>query len=820
METLLDDLRYAVRRIARAPGFTSVAVLSLALGIGANTAAFSLVDAVLLRELPLERPEELVEVYASNPGFETAPLSYPDMLDVREATGEVFAGVGAARLTLAQVDVEGGVEMLPAELVTGNWFPLLGIDAAVGRTLLPEDDVAPGAHPVVALGHAYWERAWGADPSVVGRELRIAGRPYTVVGVVEAGYTGVLRGLQPDLFFPTMMIDAFDGAGPGSTSQLESRGSQSFFAKARLAPGVATPEARAALDRLAERLRAEHPQVWTPDDGFRLTPTADVVINPMMDRVLVPAFGLLLVVVAIVLLIACANLASFLLARAADRRREIAVRLALGARRGGLVRQLLTETVLLALLGGALGLAVASWGLRALMAADLPFPVPVTLDVGVNGTVLGFTALVSVGAGVLFGLAPALQATNPDVAPTLKNETTGGGRPRRVSLRNGLVAGQVALSVVLLVGAGLLLRSLVARQDVNPGFGAEPAALVSLSLPGDEYDAERGRLFYDELESRLEAMPAVGEVGYTTNVHLNTLNTTRARVTVDGVAPPPGQDFFLIDRAEVDGDFFRAAGIELVDGRLFGPDDGGEDREAVVVVNRAFAERFWPGGSAVGRSVRVRDEEAAVVGVVETARIRSLGEDPTPFLYEGGDRAIDGYATVVATTRGDASAAAAEVVAAARALAPGVRVYEATTMERHLAVMTLPHRLSAMAAGLFAVLALTLAAIGLYGVVGYAVSSRAREVGIRMSLGAEPARVVRLLMGGGMRVVAVGVAVGLALAFVFGGILDRFLFGVAGTDPVTFVGVPALLLAVAGLAAWIPARRAARVDPVRALKAE
>jgi predicted permease len=819
MDAFVRDVRHAVRVLLRRPAFTAVAALSLALGIGANTAIFSLANALLIRDLPQERPQDLVDLYVSVPDFEWGTFSHPDFVALEDGTQDIFQAVGGMRLALAALDAGGSVQMLPTELVTGEWFEVQGIGAEVGRVIQPQDDVAPGGHFVVMLGYDYWRRAFGGDPDAVGRELRIAGRPYTIIGVADRRYTGHIRGLDPDLMVPMMMVNEVTRFGH---DELEARGSEATFGRARLAPGASPAEAELAMERVAQQLRREHPDHWFPSKAFRLLPTRDVVVHPAMDGVIVPAFGMMFAVVGLVLLIACANLASFLLARATDRRKEIAVRVAMGAGRGALLRQLLTETILLALAGGGLGLILSTWGTRSLLAMDLPFPLPLSLDVEPDGMVLAFTAAVSVLAGILFGLAPALRATNVNVAPTLKHVTTGEPR-RRVTLRNALVTGQVAMCLTLLVGAALLLRSLVARQSVDPGFGGVSAAVVSLQLPEMRYpEGEAIRLFWQEARTRLQALPEVEAVGRTTHIHLNTLSFSQVEVSVPGVDPPPDQPAHILEQARVDGDFFRAVDIPLLAGRLFNETDrpGGE---AVAVVNRAFVERFWPRSGpddALGRTAVTDGEEVTIVGVVETAKIRSLGEPPTPFVYQAMSQRPTPAATLIVRTRGTGERALADALAGLRAIDPQLMIWETTTMERHLAITVLPHRLAAFAAGLFAALALTLACVGLYGVVSYAVATRRREVGIRMSLGADGGKVVAMLMADGMRLVAVGVGAGFLASLVFAHVLRRFLFGVSTLDPTTFIAVPAILLVVAALAAWVPARRAARVPPAEALRAE
>ena len=816
MERLVQDLRYAVRRLTRKPAFTAIAIVSLAIGIGANTAIFSLVNAIMLRDLPLDKPEELVDVYRSAGGFSHGTFSFADLVDLRRETDEVFTGVAASRLAFIQTDVDGGVEVIPAEVVSGNYFSLLGVPASIGRTLLPEDDVSPGGHPVVMLSHGFWQRKFAADPEAVGGSIRLNGRAYTIIGVVPETYTGNLRGLAPEVYAPTMMVAHLQ---PSDANELEARGHRSVFAKARLQAGVTLVQAQGVVDRIAVTLKEQYPDTWHPDNKITLVATEDVIMNPMIDRVIVPAAAMMVVVVMLVLLISCANLASFLLAQAADRKKEVAIRLALGARRGVLIQQLLTESILLALVGGAAGLALAKGLLTALVTADLPLPIPITLDLSLDGNVLAFSFLVTVGAGLMFGLFPALQSTNPDVASTLKDEGTGGGKPRRLSLRNALVVTQVAVSLMLLVGAGLFLRSLQARLAVDPGFGYDPAAILNVRAVPDRYTQDEARVFFRTFLEETAALPGVKAAGMSADLHLSTMNSMWMSVRVDGVDPPPGQDFHLIDWAQVDPGFFEATGVRILQGRAFNQGDR-QDGARVAIVSEAMAGKFWPGQSALGKVFRREDNDHTVVGIARDAKVRSLGEAPRPYVYLPYEQAFSSRMTVIASTTGSAGKTVLDMLQLARRLDPELLIYETKTMERHLGVMLLPHRLSALIVTAFGTLALLLASIGLYGVVSYAVSARHREVGIRMSLGADPASMVRMLLSGGMRLVFVGVVVGLVLSAASARLLSGLLYGINATDPIAFGAVPVLLIAVALLAAWIPARRASAVDPVKALRAE
>ena len=816
MERLLQDLRVATRRLLKRPGFTLIAIVSVGIGIGANTAIFSLVNAVMMRKAPLDRPGELVDLYKTLPGFTHGPLSFPDLRDLQDETTDVFAGVAGFRLALAQTDPGGSFESLVGELVSGNYFSLLGIRAQLGRTLLPSDDVAPGAHPVVVLSHEYWQRRYAGDPRVVGQEIRLNARPYTVVGIASSAYRGGLRVISPAFYAPRMMTADLQ---PSSVNELEERRNQSVFVQARLKPGVTMAQARIAIDRFVQAHQARYPNTWPSDAAMPVVAVSDVIVNPMIDRVLVPAAVLMLVIVGLVLLIACANLASFLLAQAADRRREVAVRLALGAGRGRLLRQFLTETTLLAVLGGGAGIALAVVALEALVQADLPLQLPISLDLSLDPVVLAVSLLLTAVAGLSFGLAPALQATRPDIAATIKNESVGSGRGRTVSLRSALVVVQVAVSLVLLVGSALFLRSLRARLDIDPGFGSAPAVVLSLQEPEGRRSREQIANYFTQLRAEVAAIPGVAAVGLTEDLQLSPLNNLGTEVVVPGVDPPPGREAHGIDRSRVSEGFFDAAAVRIIDGRPFDATDapGGNP---VAIVSEAFARKFWPGESAIGRTMRVREQEVTVVGVAGDSKIRTLGEDPVPFLYQPYAQAPTGGMTLVARTQGGADALIGAVMAAARRLDPDVVVVEAKTMERHLAASLLPHRLGAWVISAFGTLALVLASIGLFGVVSYAVSTREREVGIRMAMGADAGRVVRLMMRGGLQLVAIGVALGLALSAAAARVLSGVLYGVNATDPMAFVVAPLVLLGVAIAAAWIPARRVTRISPVRAIRAE
>ena len=815
MDALLQDLRYAIRRLTRSPGFTFVAALSLALGIGANTAIFSVVNGIMLKEIPVEDASSLVEIYFSEgDGYAYATSSYPDFVSVRDGLPDVFEGVLAWNLAIARMDQGDENEVILGEMVTGNYFDLLGVQPALGRGFLPEEDATPGTHFVTVLSHGYWKRALGADPEVLGSTVRINGRTYSVVGIAPEGFNGMMRGLVPDFWVPMMMSDVI----MDSVGRLERRGSRNLFLKGRLSAGVSVEQAGAALGILAGNLGEEFPDT-NRDRSFSVLPTKDVAIHPFVDRMLLPVAVLLLSVVGLVLLIACVNLASFLLARSADRRKEIALRLALGARRWHLVRQLLTETVLLSLLGAGGGILLAYWTLDLLLSVNPPLPIPVKLDIGIDGTVLVFTALVAVLAGIAFGLVPALQATNPDVAPVLKDEgATTQGR-KRLNLRNALVVIQVAVSLVLLVGAGLFVRSLQKAQSIDPGFITEEAVLLWPNLKLSGYSDDEGPQILRQLEERLAALPGVTAVGMVSRLPLGA-GVQLTGVSIEGVQPPPGQDYIDVDNTAVTAGYFQAMGISILRGRNFGPEDG-PDSPRTLIVSEAAAERYWPDQDPIGKTVTFGESAVStVVGVAADTKVRTLGEAPRPFIYEPATRSYN--EALIFLVKGDrpSSEFLPAVRRAAMEINPSMVILENKTMEEHMGILLFAPRAAALFLSVFGMLALVLAGVGLYGLVSYAVARRTREVGIRISLGADPGKVQRMVMGGGMRLVLVGCAIGMALSASVTWLLSGYLYGIGALDLMTFFGIPLLLTSVALGAAYLPARRASLVNPVEALRSE
>jgi predicted permease len=635
--------------------------------------------------------------------------------------------------------------------------------------------------------------------------------------VAHEEYGGSLRGISPDFYAPAMM---YDEIATDSRVILQARDSHRFFVAGRLEPGATLARARLAVDRVAEQLRED--LGWGAETAFLIVPQRDVIVYPPLDPFVRAAAWLLSATVGLVLLITCTNLAGFLLARSLDRRRELAVRLALGAKRRTLIGQALIETTLVSLLGGLAGLAVAGGLLHALTAADLPLPVPVTLDLSIDGSVLVFSLVVSVAAGLVLGLVPAAQGTRVDIATALQDEGAGGGTSsrRRVSLRNGLVGAQVAVCVVLLVGAGLFLRSLQQAQSVDPGFGRDPAALLAVGLSPKRYSEDAGRLVMRRLLDRIEQIPGVRSVGLTHNMLLRKTGRESMAIQVDGVEPPPGRRSHTIDKAYVDAGFFEAVGIPILRGRNFDHGDRPETQQ-VAIVSAAMAERFWPGQDAVGRRIRQESaQDLVVVGIARDAKVLELGESPRPFIYLPYSQSYAALAQIVARTDVDPERTALQMAAAARELDPELILYTPTTMERHLGFVLLPARLSAWMLSAFAVLAIALASVGLYGIVSYSVSRRTREVGIRLSLGADTRTVTLMLMGSEVRLVAVASAIGLVLAFLASRALSGLLFGIDPLDLPTFVGAPLVLLVVAALAAYLAARRASHIRPADALRAE
>lgn len=815
MTDLARDLQYGIRMLWKSKGFTLVAVLSLALGIGFNTTIFSAVDALLLRPKAGSRLESMVEVYLSDSsGYPYGASSYPDSRDYRDRT-DVFSDVASYQTTIARYQTNGSSEYLLGEIVSGNLFRLLGIQALIGRTLEPGDDVSPGGDPVMVVSERFWRTRLGGRPEVVGEALDLNGRPYTIVGVIPSAYSGGLPGIGMQFWAPSAMVDHLNPSPRDGVSRLERRTSRSLMVKARLAEGVSIEKAQAQMDALLASLREEYPEDYQGDRAPHLLPSTQVRIHPFVDGALYPVASVLMVVVALVLIIACANVANMLLARATERRSEVALRLALGSSRFRLVRQLLTESVLLSSLGGMAGLLVAHVGTKLLLALKPPIPIPIALDLTLNYRVLAFTLLVSVATGILFGVAPALQASR-SLVPAMKSTE------RRLGLRSILVVVQVALSLVLLIGAGLLLKSAGNAQAIDPGFETERVVMLSSHLGLHGYDEERGSLFYQNAVERVAGLPGIEAAALTDNVPLGASISTE-NVAPEGREPERYSDWPEIDSATISPGYFLSMGVSLIQGRDFDWRDGKGSPE-VAIVNETAARRLWPGENPLGRRLATGTgtsrKYSEVIAVVRDTKVRTLGEDPRPQIFWPFTQNYSPMMYVLARTRGNPDAALETVRRELLLLDSSLAFFETRTMRQNLAITLFPVRVGAILLGVFGGLALLLAAVGLYGAVSYSVSRRTREIGIRMALGAAGTDVVTLVTRRGVGLVLVGVALGSAVALAGTRVLSSVLYGVGSTDAGIFLGTAALLVIVASVANWIPARRASRIHPVTALRYE
>jgi putative ABC transport system permease protein len=818
----MNDLRFAFRQLLKNRGFTVVAVLTLALGIGANTAIFSVLNAVLLRPLPYPESERLVWLSERGPNFPTMSVSYPNFIDWR-AQQTVFEQIGVYNWGSYNLTGRGEAQRLTGVRASADVFAGLRSQAVLGRVFNSEED-QPGAPPVVLLSHGLWQSRFGGKADILNQTLTLDGRAYTVIGVMPRGFA-----------FPNR-ADIWVPVGPLSSEESwKSRGNHpGLFGLARLKPGVSLEQARREMETIAVRLEQQYPDT-NKNNRLRVEPLLDNYVNNVR-----PALWTLLAAVVVVLLIACANVANLLLARAASRQTEMAVRAALGAGRWRIVRQLLTESLLLALFGGALGLLLAYGGVSLIRALSLD-GIPRSDGIGLDAGVLAFTAIVAVVTGILFGLAPAWQASRPDVQETLKESTRGvtGGRAR---LRQSLVVTEVALTLVMLVGAGLLLRSFHRLQQVNAGFSHERVLSFRLDLPDRKYPKpEQQVAFYQQLLDGLRALPGVQAASVTSRLPFGG-NDWQTSFVIEGQPEPPPHERPSMEVHLVGPDYFRVMGIPLLHGRTFAEQDDrghlrGRDLSDLtdgqrwmaglnsIIVDEEFARRHWPNGDAIGKRVRLpwgeKSPTLMVVGVVGRVKINELSEKGGfvqayfPFL-QGPSQGMAVVLKTVLAPKSLVSAARQQV----RALDFDQPIYDVRTLQEIRDNSIARQRLSLTLLTIFAGIALGLAVIGLYGVLAYAVTQRRREIGVRMALGAQPRDVRRLVVGQGMRLALLGVGLGLAGALALTRLIRNLLFEVAPFDPPTFVLVAVTLGVVALLACWLPARRAARVEPMAALRYE
>jgi putative ABC transport system permease protein len=813
MDTVLKDVRYAARVLRKHSAFTAAIVATLALGIGGSTAIFSLVNAALLRPLPFAASDRLAFLWGvAGPEREVRGASFPEVVDWRDRS-RTLTGVAAYNETSLNLRTADEAQRVEAEMVSASYFPILGVGAQQGRTFLPEEDRTPDSHPVAVVSHAMWTSRFGSDPALVGKAITLNDRPYTVVGVMPEGFRGL--SFDTDVWIPMMMISATD-----PVSQLERRGTRWLGAVARLKPGVTAADAQRDLDAVAARLARDYPESNT-DRGVQLFSLHQFYLGDTESLLLA-----LFAAVVLFLLIACANVASLQLVRATARRREMALRVAVGASGGRLVRQLLIEGLLLALVGGAAGLLLAVWGIDALLPLVPDGVLPRYVTVSLDAQVLAFSAGLALLCGLIAGLAPALRSSRLALTDALKEgsrSASGGiGTIRRLGPQQLLVVGEVALALVLLVGAGLMVRSLQRQLGIDPGFRAEGVLTARIALPVQRYDrAARGR-FAEQLRERLGALPGVQAAAIGSDLPLGG-ESSAAVLAVEGARDEDVRYY----RHQVSPDFFSTLGIRLVRGRPI-TDADRADAPPVAVVSEAMARRFWPDGDPVGKRFRVGSPDGdpiTIVGVVANARFRDLTGNllaPTaePDVYFPLDQRPAADLHVAIRTAADPASLTAAVRREVTALDAGVPVYDLRPLAASLRQQTATGRFGSLVLTAFSTVALLLAAVGIYGMLAFVVGLSSREIAIRMALGATGGSVTALVVRQGMLLVVAGLLLGLAGAALATDALSSQLYGVTASDPATLAVVSLTLLATALVASYLPARRATRVDPQLALKSE
>src|SRR6266567_3428271 len=817
---MIADLRFAVRMLIKYPAFSIVAFLALVLGIGANTTVFGIINALLLRPLPVGHSEGVVKVFTTDnhiPG--KLSMSYLNFQDYAKQNTE-FSSMAA--YTFAGMGMTRGTDTLNVVglLVSGNYFDLLQVKPHLGRTFLPEEDATPNGHPVVVLGYSFWKKL-GADPAIVGSPITLNGHSFTVLGVVPAAFTGVDVGFSPDLWVP---ISMHQWVRPGADLWFESRRALLLNIIARLKPGVTMSEAQAQMRTIAKQLEQAYPDVNKERSIALMSLEAaksQGLAGPTNENLARDVSLLLLVASASILLIACANVANLLLARSTARQREMAVRLALGAGRGRIVRQLLTESILLGVIGGAGGVILAYCLGDVLIALLPPTPFPITLNPQPDWRVLIFSFVVAVLSGVIFGLAPALQMARWNLNQGLRERaSTGGGAVTRLNLRSLLVVAQIAVSLLLLIGSGLFLKSFYEAQAINPGFRTDNLDLVTINPVLARYDTDRALQVVRAILDQIRHDPRVA--GADVNNWVPLQGGEARTIVIDGRDPNDEHNRRFANYSPITPGYFQTMGIQLLRGRNFTQQDAEKNAAPVAIIDETMAKQFWPNEDALGRRFRFMIDKAPieVIGIARDSKATTLGEVPVPMVYWPLKEITDAGITLFVHTTGAPSVMLSQIRQIVRDVDVHIPITYEKTIRDHMAIALWPSWMGAMLLGSLGLLAFILASMGVYGVMAYSVSQRTRELGIRMALGAQTSQVIQLVLRQGMFLAAIGLVFGLFAAFGSTRLAGSLLYGVNPSDPVIFIGVTSLLAFAAFAACYFPARRALKINPVIALRTE
>ncbi len=821
---IFQDLRYALRMLAKSPGFTAVAVLTLALGIGVNTTVFSVINGLLLRPMPVPQPEQITVLGAQQEGSEDyQPFSYPDYLDIRSQAAGAFSDILAYRVSLVGLTVDGKGDHCVISRVTGNYFTVAGIQPALGRLILPSEGQTPGADPVVVLGYAYWQKRFASDENVIGKQVQMDGHPVTIIGVAPKGFPGMYSFLNMDAYIPLSAAAGLGGNSPAEEMWTH-REERSLELKGRLKPGVDIKRAAAALQLVAHRLAEQHPET---DKGIQFSVFPERLARPAPDPDgTVPKVSLAFTALAVmVLLVACFNIANILLVRATTRQREMAIRTAVGAGLGRLVRQSMTESLLLAILGGGGGLLLGWWASGFLSSLPLGTDLPVEFNFQPDARVFFLTAVVVLLASVVVGVVPALPLAKTDVNSVLREGGRGASEGRKRNLmRSSLVVLQLAGSLLLLVVAGLFVRSLGKAEKLYLGFEPDHIINVSMDIHEIGYEEPQGREFYRRAEERLRALPGVVSVTQAFSVPMGLISASDQVVPAEHPLEPGQVPPSVFDNM-VTPNYFETLRIPLKRGRTF-TDADNEKAPHVAVINETMAKKFWPNEDALGRRFKSKDNDHKwadfeVIGIVQDGKYKGIVEDPMPFFYRPLAQDYISLRNIQVRTSVPPENLELQIASKIRELAPGLPV-TVKTMNQDLQGLNgyMFFRLGAQLSGTMGVLGLILAVVGVYSVVSYAAAQRTHEIGIRMALGAESRDVLKMVLSRSLVMIAIGVAAGLLISFVGARAIASLLVGVSPSDPVTFGAVMLLLLGVALLACLIPAYRATRVDPLVALRYE